>query len=310
MMDEKTLSEEEQKAKEYVDFYYFWLFHYCGRNYSRELDKRIPHYNGTYDYSVAEQRQNIAQEIYWAHPLSRMYPQFLPGDDFTEVDELYCEDCSPDDQPDVILENLYNGIPIKRNIEYNNSYGTEIIGTNGAFISTDGHLRGTIIAKIDLRAPISSILFELSKLKEERFDSFPNFLDAPPLAGIKGNYTHQYNIIKQMTRASFSVKDDAARAIGLWFYDAIDGSFAIFKSFAEVWKVICKEPTADILVGSAEDAFFTAARKNNTNLTWAIPSRAVFAKLGYSASDPSVFRRLYRNTQKCIEECEVLSLKS
>ncbi len=163
---------------------------------------------------------------------------------------------------------------------------------------------------------------------------------------------HQASIIKQTTSASFSVKDDAARAIGLWFYDAIEGPFAIFKNFAEAWKTICNEPVVDILVGEdipshdynisdigedeqwriyheqkidhnetsladpdnkieqREDVFFTAARKENINITWNIPSREVFAKLGYSASDPSVFRRLYRNTQKCIEACEVLSLKS
>lgn len=31
--------------------------------------------------------------------------------------------------------------------------------------------------------------------------------------------------------------------------------------------------------------------------------------LGYAVSDPSVFRRLYRNTKRCITNCEVLSLK-
>ena len=314
MTDEKTLSEEEQKAKEYVDFYYFWLFHYCGRNYRRELDKRIPHYNGVCDSSVYEQRQNIAQEIYWAHPLSSMHPQFLPNEDFTNLEELFYRDCASEWLPNAILEKLYDGEHIERNIAYNQPYGVEIIGTSGAHISTDGHLRGSIIAKIDLRAPVSSILFELSKLKEEKFDSFPNFLDAPPLGGLEGNYMHQASIIKQTTSASFSVKDDAARAIGLWFYDAIEGPFAIFKNFSEVWKTICREPVAGIRfeedeADTMEDAFFSAAR-NEVDGHWNLPSRGVFAKLGYSASDPSVFRRLYRNTQKCIEACEVLSLKS
>lgn len=351
-MDEKTLNEEEQKAKEYVDFYYFWLFHYCGRNYSRELNKRIPHYNGVYDSSVDEQRQLIAQEIYGAHPLSSMHPQFFPGEDFADIDDLFEQDCASESLPNVILEKLYTGEELRKNITYNSQYGVEIIGTSGAHISTDGHLRGSIIAKIDLRAPVSSILFELSKLKEEKFDSFPNFMDAPTLGELEGNYVHQASIIKQTTSASFSVKDDAARAIGLWFYDAIEGHFAIFKNFAEAWNTICKVPVEDILVGDdipshdynnsdmgkdeqlclfheqyfannetdltdseneieqGDDVFFVAARKENTKITWDIPSREVFAKLGYSASDPSVFRRLYRNTQKCIEACEVLSLKS
>ncbi len=314
-MDEKTLGEDEKKAKEYVDFYYFWLFHYCGRNYRRELDKRIPHYNGAYDSSVYEQRQGIAQEIYWAHPLSSMHPQFLPDEDFTDIEELFYRDCASEHLPDALLEKLYEGEPLERNIAHNQPYGVEIIGTSGAHISTDGHLRGSIIAKIDLRSPVSSILFELSKLKEEKFNSFPNFLDAPPLVGLEGNYVHQANIIKQTTNASFSIKDDAARAIGLWFYDTIEGPFAIFKNFAEVWKTICREPIADIQFAgdeaeSTDNAFFTAVRGESANGSWNVPSRAVFAKLGYSASDPSVFRRLYRNTQKCIEACEVLSLKS
>ena len=335
MSEERELTVEEQKAKEYVDFYYFWLFHYCGRNYRRELNKRLPPHT---DHASSEQRRGIAQEIYCAHPISSMHPQFLPGDDCTDFEELFYQDCASDELPCAILEILYEGRPLRRNIEHVQAYGVEILGTNGAHISTDGHLRGSIIARIDLRAPVSSILFELSKLKEAKFESFPNFLDAPQIMGLQGNYLHQRNIVQQTTNSSFAVKDDAARAVGLWFWDAIEGPYAILNNFAEAWKVICGEPVPGILVGdeipypehvpedesldvwreqaktdegqgATADLFFEIARKDNPKHTWNIPSRDVFARLSYSVSDPSVFRRLYRNTKRCIEACEVLSLK-
>lgn len=339
MAEERKLSEEERKAKEYVDFYYFWLFHYCGRNYSAELRKRIPPFSGDDSLGEHEQRRAIAQEIYWGHPLSSMYPQFLYDEDFTDTDDLFDGHTVPESLPSTLLQHLYDGCPISRHVERNKSYGMEILGTSGAHISTDGHLRGSIIARIDLRSPNSVILYELSKLRSATFRVFPEYFDAPQMHGLQGDYLHESQIIKQTTDAAFAVKDDAARAIGLWLWDAIDGQYAIFDSFAEAWKVICGEAVENILVGDAcftdseseseseaatgayetllgsgegdvtgHNIFFTAKRIGARG-TWEIPTREVFSKLGYSASDPSVFRRLYRNTKRCIEACEVLSLK-
>ena len=42
MTNERLLSDDEQKAKEHVEFYYFWLFHYCARNYEKELRHKLP----------------------------------------------------------------------------------------------------------------------------------------------------------------------------------------------------------------------------------------------------------------------------
>ena len=38
MEEQKTHTPEEQKAKEYVDFYYFWLLNYCARNFMKEVN--------------------------------------------------------------------------------------------------------------------------------------------------------------------------------------------------------------------------------------------------------------------------------
>ena len=322
MAEEKELSQEELKAKEYVDFYYFWLFHYCGRNYRREIDKRLtPRAETVYsdrctanwpEFLATQDRQkNTAVEMYLSHPLSSMHPQFSPDEDFTDTDNLFFQDCASDEYPSTLLEILHEGRQLCKNIELVKSLGMEILGTCGASVSTEGYLRGSIIARIDLNAPISSLLYELSKLKKARFESFPNFLDAPPIVGIPGDYLHQKDMIQQTTNSSFAVKDDAPRAIGLWFWDSIEGPYTIFDSFAGVWKAVCGEalPGVQYEEMEKEDIFRTVSLENNPQKTWAVPTGKLFAKLGYFSSDPSVFRRLYRNTKRCIDACEVLSLK-
>ena len=361
-MEERTLSAEELKAKEYVDFYYFWLFNYCGRNFQKEIELRGLEC-ASENYKEFKQKEEAARTIYWGHPLRNIYPQIADYEDPTGViDDLYSfVGDATRYKPSTILESLYDGVPLGRGARKAQGGGVKILGTDRAHVSTDGHLRGYVIARIDLLAPIDSVIFELSKLKETKFESFPDFLSCP-VGGEPpqdtGNYIHQKDFIKRNTQASFAVKDDEARAIGLWFWDVIDGPKAIFKNFAEAWKVTQGEKVPDILVGdeipdgrsfpteeeiksiSTEiDALFkelgeqlSAARKheekeknkwegvfyeainkdqasNKFKIVFKVPSRTVFTKFGYSVSDPSRIRTLYRNTKKCIEACEVLSLK-
>ena len=372
MAEEKELSAEEEKAKEYVDFYYFWLFNYCARNYLQELNSRA-----TLDYCSPEshnlriQRERIAKKLYWGHPLSKLAPRFNSIDDCTEVTELLriaggVKESAPD-----ALKKLYEDNQLDKWAGIAPSDGLEILGTSGAYISKDGYLRGHIIVKIDLLTPISEITTELSKLKEEKFERFPDFLDSPEIQRYSGtnDYLLQRKVIKEGRKASFAVKDDAARAIGLWFWDAIDGEWAIFNNFADAWKVIQGDRVPYILVGEdtepksysrgenlelpenfeakmseaglseelrtivithASILASTARRMSKEYDKWEgifiramhekdrakygraleIPSRKVFAKLGYSCSEPSAFRRLYRDTKRCINACEVLSLKN
>jgi hypothetical protein len=241
MAEERALTKEELKAKEYVDFYYFWLFHYCGRNYSRELSKRLP-------LQEEQQREDIAENIYWGHLFSTMFPQFISG--FANVDDLFLEGTrAPENAPYTLLQILYKELPIEKDIQRNPdyNYGMEILGTSGAHLSTEGHLRGRVIVSIDLNAPNSVLLYELSKLRDTTFEAFPKYFDAPNIYDLQGGYLHESKVIKQITNASFAVKDDAAKAIGLW--DILDGKYAIFHNFAEVWGVISGASVENILIG-------------------------------------------------------------
>jgi len=342
MTEERELTLEEQKAKEYVDFYYFWLFNYCTRSCCREIDEKAPRLRGEHSAKEHAQREGLARATYQRHLLSRIHPQIYDFEEVTGgvlVDNLSFVGNATPNNPSTILEMLYDDAPICRGAKKAQSSGLEVLGTDKASLSTDGRLGGYIIAKIDLLAPINDILAELLKLQETKFDFFPASLAAPicgtPPRSIPGYiYLQQSNTIKQAGKASFAVKDDAARAIGLWFWDVIDGSRAIFKDFAEAWRVTCGEQVSDILVAGStscdpdpetksftdrverlrgyklrqDDAFFYVAHRKNCWQEFAVPSRQVFTKLGYSCSDPAVFRRLHRNTKRCIDACEVLSL--
>ena len=351
MTEERELTPEEQKAKEYVDFYYFWLFNYCTRNYKRELIKQLP----ILDHNLPnyKQRTDIARKIYWRHPIRGLSPQIYDYEDPTSgvvEDNLSSVGGATPDRPTTILETLYDEKDLYRGARKAPACGLEILGTDRASISSDGRLGGYIIAKIDLLAPVDDIVAALLQIKQTRFECFPNFIDTPIGAIYSedmpgGFYIQQSNKIKQAGKASFAVKDDAARALGLWFWDVIDGEKKIFANFADTWKTIQGDQVKGIsilrrseymILSSSvlrsmcvginkddqyefndcfkntpswqDDAFFFAASSDNPDRKIAVPSPNVFAKLGYSCSEPSTIRRLYRNTKNCIDTCEVLSL--
>lgn len=220
-----------------------------------------------------------------------------------------------------MLEILCSGNEIDKSyVSDDQLNGISILGTNGAYVGKDGVLRGKIIAEIDLSSPLDSIAYEISRLKNKRFPEFPDFMDMPDLTSFYGDFQILSEIIKYQTNSSFSVNDDPARAIGLWFWDMLSGPDPVFANFAELWTLIATRNHADFCVedelpvdmsdSSGNDSCFIAvAKKDNPDLVKIIPTLQVFSQLGYAASDPSVFRRLYRNTQKCVEACEVLSLK-
>lgn len=334
-------SDKEQKAKEFVDFYYFWLFHYCSRNYWREIVNFLSPKSKLAIGTYSDEQENIVRKIYYAHPLYSMEPCFSYEEMiFREIDELFFETNGASlSKPHQIIEALYNGELLDRVYYKRNTFDSfRVIGTNGAYVSKDGNLRGKLLAEIDLSASISSIIYELSKIKGAKFLSFPNFLDSPQRYDIQENYILNAEIIKEATDASFSKKDDAARAIGLWIWDTLEGESRLCDSFSELWSLICTKEhknlyiydnpklladtpdiekiTADIdntddefFIKDDNNSFFCVIRKDAPTDIYYVPTLKVFSKLGYAVSDPSVFRRLYRNTKKCIDACEVLSLK-
>lgn len=372
MIAGKMLNEEEQqKAQEYVGFYYFWLFHYCARNYEKELQNKLPPHiekpatsgqkispsketkielyhdvkikdfvEGAEEFkqeminnlSLSDattahnhmkeyieplasyldrlnERDSLAEDIYFGHPLSRLAPNLAGDRGFTKVNSLF-DSGAPSNFPELILQRLYEDDPLARIFSLSSNEGMELLGTSNAHISNDGHLRGNIIIKFDLNSPECVLLQFISQLKKQKFDSFPQYIDFPSSSIRYDDYASQYEIIKKTTNSSFAVKDDAARAVGLWFWDAIN-SIKIVDSMAKAIRLIDREPILGVTYANEEDnPPFSQVSLDHHSGTFLIPSRDVFRKLGYGASDPSVFRRLYRNTQKCIEACEVLNLKS
>lgn len=315
----------EEKARKYVEFYYFWKFHYCVRNYWSEIDKLISGGKKKIVLSTSDKQEKTIRKIYYSHPLSRMEPKFPDiGVSYTDLDELVFEDDGATfKKPHHLLSILCADREIDKSfVSDDQPGGISILGTNGAYVDQNGALRGKIIAEIDLSAPLPSISYELSRLQAAKFVKFPDFMDGPEeLTEFFGDYQILADIIKNQTDSAFSVKDDPARAIGLWFWDMLSGPDSIFESFSELWTLITTQDQERFLVEpylpsemlnipkSQSSLFFAASPADATDTIKVIPTLQVFSKLGYAASDPAVFRRLYRNTQKCIEACEVLSLK-
>ena len=314
-----------EKARKYVEFYYFWKFHYCVRNYWSEIDKLISGGEKKLALSTSDKQEKTIRKIYSAHPLSRMNPKFPDvGVSYTDLDELVFEDDGATfKNPHRLLSILCADREIDKSfVSDDQPGGISILGTNGAYIDQNGVLKGKIIAEIDLSAPLPSISYELSRLQGAKFAKFPDFMDGPEeLTEFFGDYQILADIIKNQTNSAFSVNDDPARAIGLWFWDMLSGPHSIFESFSELWTLITTQDHQKFLIEpylphemlnipkSQSSLFFAASPAEATDTIKVIPTLQVFSKLGYAASDPSVFRRLYRNTQKCIEACEVMSLK-
>ena len=314
----------EDKNRKYVEFYYFWKFHYCVRNYWSEIDKILTGGERKRILSVPEKHEKIIRKIYYSHPLSRMDPKFPDdGVSFTELDDLIFEDDGATfSNPHHLLSILCSGREIDKSfVSDDHAGGIIILGTNGSYVDENGALRGKIIAEIDLSSPLPSIAYEISRLQATKFAKYPDFMDGPELSAFFGDYQVLADIIKEHTNSSFSVNDDSARAIGLWFWDMLAGPEPIFKSFAELWAIITRQDHENFLIekntpcktinipDSQNQLFQIVSRNGMPDTVKILPTLQVFTKLGYAASDPAVFRRLYRNTQKCIEACEVLSLK-
>lgn len=344
MYKNEGMPRDEEKSKKIVEFYCFWKFHYCTRNFWLEIDRVVNNGSKNAVRTISDEHKIILKKIYLAHPLSRMGPKFFEGEDYNEIDEILAAGNGITFQkPHEFLELLcMDGEPDKSYIEDDFHGCLKILGTNGMYISKNGELRGKIIAEIDLSSSLDSISLEISRLKQARFQEFPNFVDSPEFNSLDADPNLVAKLIKMKSDSSFSVNDDPARAIGLWFWDMLCGPEPVFENFAELWSVIatqkndkfyigdniqelisndfieCESKYKDVFnINEQYDMLLTSRSQFFTGITpidcpielKIIPTIKAFSKLGYAASDPSVFRRLYRNTAKCIEACEVLSLK-
>lgn len=335
---------EEKAAKEYVEPYYFWLFNYCGRNYRREIDLLLPPIKKGIR-ELDKKREESAGKIYWEHRFSSMSPQFLKEKDYyTSITSLLSSAGGAGElSPCAILASLYNGKILERGVKSASKCGVEILGIGNAHLSSDGTLQGQVIAQIDLHAPISAILFELSRIKEKKFDAFPRLSDVSDLSKLPENYPDHKKVIKQTTKASFSSKAENKRAVGLWLWDAIDGPRAVFDNLTDAWKAIRGEKVGYILTkgespetpirsrhfpskglfaqmeAKAQEAkqeydaemlgvFFDVAHRDKPEDFFTVPGYKLLERFKIDITDERYLRRLYLRTKCCIDECEVLTL--
>ncbi|MBQ3059528.1 MAG: hypothetical protein IJD16_04330 [Desulfovibrio sp.] len=310
MEEIKQLSEKELEAQKYISFYEFWLFNYCVRSYFQTLEKHIPEIDDIDDKEI------YAERIFKGHPLSNFNMNMRIGE-YTNYKNMipgFLSDVVSWEYPETLLCKLYRNEQIVRWYPIYNHHTKKdyfkILGTRNAHLSPHGKLRGHIIVDIDITAPIEFIFNEIEKIKKHTFLKFPNFVDCTyGIDNCEGNYILSKKVIKKITRCSFAEKDHA-RAIGLWFYDVIDCN-KFFSSFAEAWNVIhIKAKGFEISKTESEDNVpLLRAKNRETEISCNVPSTEVLARLGYAGSDEATLRRIYNRTKKCVEDCEVLSLK-
>lgn len=176
------------------------------------------------------------------------------------------------------------------------NFGIQVIGTQDISIGKDGKLLGSLIVTIDLSTPLSFLQHEIKALKSYEFKHIPSFKEIEILTTHDSiNYSLEKELISSSENIAFSTKDVNARAVGLWLYDVIDEEKR-FSSVIEAYNAMRDGIWYKDEIGDCEDSDMKKIQ---------FP----LSDLGYAVSDPSVFRRLYRNTKRCITNCEVLSLK-
>ena len=360
MSKEKGLSDEKLKAKEYVDFYYFWLYQYGLRKqqkYQREmrisilkqvlaLAKRTKFKpsaeheklfgNIDHEYSLFEQDACLQKLNFDLLPttLSHRCDRWCEnskcaareeiislGEKYDEIEynipdwglygQLLVID-EVDTHADSILLALLDGeysifhcsgdrALVQRDSK---KFGIDVIGSQDISLTQKGTLTGTLLISIDLSAPKSFLFHEIEQLKEMTFKAKPSYQELAMSVGYEDtNYPLEYALISAIDGVAFSPKDSKARALGLWLYDTID----VERRYTSV---------AEALSSFREGTWYKESAWSNRSQDfieeevdpgwlYSFP----LAALGYANSEISVFRRLYRNTKKCIEACEVLSLK-
>ena len=327
---------EAEQAKEYVEFYYFWRFNYCARNYRRAINRLVAVEQKISDKD--KKREVAASEKYWEHPLSKMSPNFgKSAGRYTSIDGLLSDAGGIKELSCDFLKTLISQETVVRKVVRAQS-AVELLGVCKKMPS-GGYLGGEIVAKIDLSEPTHVILFELSRLRKASLKSFSSFF-CPSYQILPKDYIAQRDLIKNTLQTDFSQKAEAGRAIGLWFWDAVDGSRAIFKNFSQAWKAVLGDKAIKTLTGEAlppqpprrpphpksilaeahalveqskreekakwKNLFFDIAAEDRPQEIFTCPSLEAFKNLKYTSDEERYFRRLYDTAKACIEACEVL----
>ena len=355
MAEERALTEEEQKAKEYVDFYYYWLFQYGGRKRFNMLVDAFLNTAGQLKSLIKDIRPVLSTEyieLFSKADLDEDAPALadlrapqclrLTGSNrlhrlpffslFCHHTENWCSNTKckvreeaislceeyEDMEERLAVGGLFDDLIIDEDAEdsgdnllynvldvgnmhirsdgsgmvqrYSKNFGLGIIGVKDLSLNSTGCLSGGLIASIDLSAPLPFLLHEIRQLKEACFNKVPTCQDLTVAFEYEEvNYQLERELISSVKGVSFSPKDEKARALGIWFYDVLDVEQK-YPSFKEAYEAL-------------KNGTWLGERDDENPLTYPL------AALGYAASEISVFRRLYRNTKRCIDACEVLSLK-
>lgn len=214
--------------------------------------------------------------------------------------------------------NIEHGLTIENKIR-----GIKVIGTAGAYIDNYKHINGKIIAEIDISLPAETIKKQIEAIKQKEFECFPKSMDVFTEDN-DDDFAAQLFFISENKEAKFK-PDDIPRAIGLYFWDMINSGFV--KDVPTLLKLINRDEVKgyEYISVSSNDTIYdefppddeptpyeesTPIENVKRGINYAyIPDNVVWGKLGHSASDERVFRRIYSRTRECIDKCEVLSFK-
>lgn len=272
MEEYKEPTQEEIKAERYVSCYYFWQYQYLSR-YTDSIFGKDPYHILEYDPDgwmlKVETEKNLPR---------------LRTHEGAEVRE--------NEWFDLVLEygSIFEAIVNNYHMEVvreSSNYGVSLVGFEDVLVRENGSLAGTILASINISAPLNILTQEIKRIKDASFTQPVSFSIVQKFLHYEGtDYVLERKYIESRDGVSFSPDEDSPRIIGLWLYDVIDDKRQ-YDSVSSAYKDL----------------------KNNEEYFFCDPPRSILDILGYAASEPSVLRRIYRNTKKCIEACEVLSLK-
>ena len=308
-MDEsqqEQVMKEENELREYVGFYRFWAWEYTRRNA---------------EFSELQRAFFATQE----HFLGLGFPPFMvDGDAYVDL-ELFADQVSIKSKNKLVAEyerfnTLYSSYLAARH-----RFGFKISGPRSRSVYSSNEMLSTIENGESLSRPNeprerSEVIRFVAEcevkngIKSLEFDGFPIFgYDAlvaidfdRPISEIQaqiGNtkkelemyreirngetgFDLEFNIlqiekigIQKNPEVPTQIGTDNPRAIGLWLWDYIHGEDSPNPGGTQIEAINSLKATFDV------------------------------AKLGYAATEESVFRKWYRNTAKCIEAAEVLRMR-
>lgn len=313
---------EQERKKDYVRFYYFWITQYAGRFEilkKEELDKERKESLSKFFIEYCENCKNVhkiinenefiakekricfvprlcKEECIYADKLNKISEE--QEYKYNEI-ELYSRGWrNPREGTLWSGETIISGLTEGEDLEWllydcegrQGSYGVKLIGGNDITLDDQGKIKNKLIFEIDFSVPNNIIFAQLDALKNKKYTLIPTFLTIQNQLELNAEkYDIEYEMIKSLSGDKFNHNNFISRALGIYIWDSIHTT---------QWDDM---PTTQN-GGKCKDV------KNSIELLLE-KTPDILDTLGYSNSELTVFRRLYRKTKECIEKCEVLSMR-